>query len=304
MTRPRNENNPPHLHGLEPDPAAALPEAVRRGPVVILVETQMGENIGAAARAMANFGLRELRLVNPRDGWPNDKARAAASRGDGIIDAVTLFPSLEAAIADLNYVYATTARRQDIAKPVASPAMAAAESFDVLSRGERVGIVFGRERWGLKTEEVGLADAILTVPVDPTFASLNVGQAVILCAYEWRQRLLAQATGEAEGVRSNWTPFFEKERSPQATKDEVLRMFAHLEAALDAVEFFRPVSKRNHMILNLRQIFQKARLSEQEIRTLRGAIAALERRPTRRDAAMAAAAQTGAAANDGENGAD
>ena len=241
-------------------------------PVVILVETQMGENIGAAARAMANFGLRELRLVKPRDGWPNDKARAAASRGDTIIDEVRLFDSLEDAIVDLHLVYATTARPHDIAKEVVAPAVAASEMMAASTGGERVGIVFGREKWGLTSDEVGLADKIITVPVDPVFASLNVAQAVILVAYEWRRQVLGDAA---------WTPFAEKERSPQATKADVLHFFEHLEASLDAVEFFRPPEKRQHMVRNLRQIFQKARLSAQEVRTLRGMIAALERRPTR-----------------------
>ena len=245
-------------------------------PVVVLVETQMGENIGAAARAMANFGLRELRLVKPRDGWPNDKARAAASRGDAIIDEVRLFDTLAEAIADLELVWATTARPHDIAKEVESPAVAAAEMGAAAARGARVGVVFGREKWGLTSDEVGLCDRICTVPVDPTFASLNVAQAVILVAYEWRRVVLGDAA---------WTPFGEKERSPQASKADVFGFFAHLERALDRVEFFRPEHKRDHMVRNLRQIFQKARLSEQEVRTLRGMVAALEGRPTRLDLA-------------------
>ena len=245
-------------------------------PVIVLVETQMGENIGAAARAMANFGLRELRLVRPRDGWPNDKARAAASRGDAIIDEVGLYDTLGEAISDLELVYATTARPHDIAKEVEAPAVAAVELAAASGRGARCGVVFGREKWGLTSDEVGLCDRICTVPVDPTFASLNVGQAVILVAYEWRRVVLGDAA---------WTPFGEKERSPQASKGDVFAFFTHLEAALDKVEFFRPAHKRDAMIRNLRQIFQKARLSEQEVRTLRGLVAALEGRPTRLDLA-------------------
>ena len=251
-------------------------EGMLAPPVIVLVETQMGENIGAAARAMANFGLRELRLVRPRDGWPNDKARAAASRGDAIIDEVRLFDTLDAAIADLELTYATTARPHDIAKEVASPAVAAVEMAAASGRGARTGVVFGREKWGLTSDEVGLCDRICTVPVDPTFASLNVGQAVILVAYEWRRVVLGDAA---------WTPFAEKQRSSQATKGDVFAFFAHLEQALDKVEFFRPAHKRDHMVRNLRQIFQKARLSEQEVRTLRGVVAALEGRPTRLDLA-------------------
>jgi tRNA/rRNA methyltransferase len=250
-------------------------------PVIVLVETQMGENIGAAARAMANFGLRDLRLVRPRDGWPNEKARAAASRGDTIIDAVRLFDTPEAAIADLNLVYATTARPHDIAKPVVSPARAANDMRAAIEGGERVGILFGRERWGLTSDEVGLADTILTLPVDPAFASLNIAQALVVIAYEWRKAVLGDA---------DWTPFPEKQRSPQAEKEEVLAFYGHLEAALDEVQFFRPPEKRQHMVRNLRSIFQKARLTSQEVRSLRGMLAALERRPTRLDAKTGAAA--------------
>ncbi|MDR3374711.1 MAG: RNA methyltransferase [Ancalomicrobiaceae bacterium] len=241
-------------------------------PVIVLVETQMGENIGAAARAMANFGLKELRLIKPRDGWPNEKARAAASRGDTIIDAVILYDTLEDALKDLNLVFATTARQHDLAKAVVSPNRAATLMGDAIRHGDRCGVVFGRERWGLTSDEVALCDQVLTIPVDEAFASLNIAQAVILVAYEWRQHLLANP---------DWTPFPEKERSPQATKDELFHLFGHLETALDAVEFFRPDHKRPHMVRNLRSIFQKARLNEQEIRTLRGAIAALEHRPAR-----------------------
>jgi tRNA/rRNA methyltransferase len=238
----------------------------------------MGENIGAAARAMANFGLRDLRIVRPRDGWPNDKARAAASRGDTIIDEVRIFDDLASAVVDLELVYATTARAHDIAKEVESPAVAARALGAAAGRGARTGVIFGREKWGLTSDEIGHADRIVTVPVDPVFASLNLAQAVVVVAYEWRKMVLGDPS---------WTPFAERERSPQASKADVFAFFAHLEGALDAVEFFRPEEKRAHMVRNLRQIFQKARLSEQEVRTLRGIVAALERRPTRRDLAKA-----------------
>lgn len=257
-----------------PSQAASGP----RPPVIVLVETQMGENIGAAARAMANFGLRELRLVKPRDGWPNEKARAAASRGDAIIDEVRLFDRLEDAIADLELVFATTARPHDIAKEVESPAVAAHSLMLAARDGAATGLVFGREKWGLTSDEVGLCDRIVTIPVDPVFASLNIAQAVLVNAYEWRRQVVGDPS---------WTPFGEKERSPQASKGDVLSFFDHLEGALDQVEFFRPATKRQLMVRNLRQIFQKARLSEQEVRTLRGVIAALERRPTRLDQARA-----------------
>ena len=259
--------------------ATEMDTTVARPPAIILVETQMGENIGAAARAMANFGLRDLRLVKPRDGWPNEKARAAASRGDAIIDEVRLFDTVEEAVADLELVFATTARPHDIAKEVESPAVAAHSLMLSAREGVATGVMFGREKWGLTSDEVGLADRIVTIPVDPTFASLNIAQAVIIVAYEWRRQVVGDAA---------WTPFEEKERSPQATKGDVLSFFEHIEGALDAVDFFRPAEKRQHMVRNLRQIFQKARLSEQEVRTLRGLVAALERRPTRLDLAREA----------------
>ena len=145
----------------------------------------MGENIGAAARAMANFGLTDLRLVAPRDGWPNKKAMAAASGATGIVDDVRVFDTAEAAIADLNFVYATTARIRDLPKPVVGPREAVAELRAREPAGQATGILFGRERWGLTNEEVALADAIVTFPVNPKFASLNIAQAVLLIAYEW-----------------------------------------------------------------------------------------------------------------------
>ena len=154
-------------------------------PAIILVEPQLGENIGMVARAMANFGLTELRLVNPRDGWPNDKARAAASRADHVIDGAVLFPTLTEAIADLNFVFATTARERDGFKPVRAPGEAVRALRTRGSAGQKTGILFGRERIGLENEEVALADEIVTFPVDPTFASLNIAQAVLLMSYEW-----------------------------------------------------------------------------------------------------------------------
>lgn len=241
-------------------------------PVVVLVETQMAENIGATMRAMANFGLAQLRLVNPREAFPNDKAVAMASGADGVLRPVETFGSLEAAVADLNLVLATTARTHDLAKPVVSPATAASLMRASIDRGETVGIVFGRERNGLTSDEVALCDQILTIPIDPRFPSLNVGQAVLTIAYEWRKVVIGDAA---------WTPFPEKERSPLARKEDVLGMFEHLEGALDRAEFFRPAEKRPSMVRNLRSLFQKARLTEQEVRSLRGIVAALERRPTR-----------------------
>ncbi|KPL55338.1 hypothetical protein ABB55_26455 [Prosthecomicrobium hirschii] len=261
-------------------------------PVVILVGTQMAENVGAAMRAMANFGLRRLRLVDPREPFPNDKAIAMASGSDAILDPVETFPTLEAALQGLNTVFATTARAHDIAKPVVSPATAAPLLRAAIDRGETVGLVFGRERNGLTSDEVGLADAILTIPIDPAFPSLNLGQAVLTVAYEWRKVVIGDTA---------WTPFPEKERSPLASKEDVLGFFGHLETALDTVEFFRPPEKRGSMVRNLRSIFQKARLTEQEVRSLRGVLSALERRPTRPTAARHAHRNVEATGGEGDD---
>jgi tRNA/rRNA methyltransferase len=242
------------------------------GPAIVLVEPQLGENIGTAARAMANFGLVDLRLVNPREGWPSEKARAAASRADHVLDHVRVYPSLAEAIADLRFVYATTARLREVSKPVVGPRRAAAQLRRMLDERENVGVLFGRERIGLTNDEVSLADEILTLPVDPDFASLNVAQAVLIVAYEWRRSGLTQ---EDVGL-----PFL-RTLGPLATKADLVGLFEHLESALDDTGFFRPPEKRPHMVEALRTLLHRAQLSDQEVRTLRGVVTALEGRPTR-----------------------
>jgi tRNA/rRNA methyltransferase len=238
----------------------------RSGPAIVLVEPQLGENIGMVARAMANFGLTELRLVNPRDGWPSEKARAAASRADHVIDAVRVFDDLPAAIADLNFVFATTARERDGFKRVAGPVEAGRALRARENAGERAGILFGRERFGLSNEEVGLADEIVTFPVDPTFASLNIAQAVLLMSYEWRKSGLAD---EAE------TNFSAPDMAP-ATKDQLHGLFAHLEAALETRGYFRPAAKKPKMVENLRAVLTRAGFAEPELKVLRGVVASLD----------------------------
>lgn len=248
---------------------AKAPSPLILPPAVILCEPQLGENIGTAARAMANFGLRDLRIVNPRDGWPNGRANAAASRADHVIEAVKVFDRVEDAVADLHFVFATTARSREIPKPVRGPDEAANTLVGHGGRGLATGILFGRERWGLNNEEVALADEIITLPVDPTYASLNIAQAVLVVAYEWRNR----ATGGA-------LPFRESEDAP-ATREELIRLFEHLEGALDTANYFRTEDKRPAMVRALRNILHKAGLSEQDVRTLRGVVAALEGRKPR-----------------------
>jgi tRNA/rRNA methyltransferase len=234
------------------------------GPVVILVEPQLGENIGAAARAMANFGLGKLRLVKPREAWPNPQARKMASGADRILDDAELFDTVEAAIADCSLVLATTARQHDQAKPVVDAAQAAQAAAVPVAAGETVGILFGRERTGLENQEVALADKIVTLPVNPAFASLNLAQAVIIVAYEWFKHATAGAL-----------PFTTPERSPPASKQQLLTFFTTLERELEKVEFFRPPDKRDTMQINLRNIFTRMTPTQQDIRTLHGVVTAI-----------------------------
>ncbi len=236
----------------------------RPGPVIILVEPQLGENIGAAARAMANFGLSRLRLVRPRQGWPNGKARIMAVGADRILDGAVLYETLETAIADCSFVFAATARAHDQAKIVVGPEQAAALAAPRVTSGETVAFVFGRERNGLENDEVALADRILTLPVNPAFASLNLAQAVVIVAYEWFKR----ASGGA-------LPFATPNKSSPAPKQQLLAFFASLERELEKVEFFRPPDKRETMQINLRNIITRMQPSQQDIQTLHGVIMAI-----------------------------
>jgi tRNA/rRNA methyltransferase len=240
---------------------------IAEGPAIVLVEPQLGENIGMVARAMANFGLSDLRLVNPRDGWPSEKARQAASKADHVIDATQVFETLEEAIADLNFVYATTARERDGFKPVRGPVEAGQTLRTKFREGQATGILFGRERWGLKNHEVALADEIVTFPVNPAFASLNIAQAVLLMSYEWMNSGLTDVT-ETAFTHNDMTP---------ATKEETFGLFDHLEEALDARGYFRPEDKKPKMVDNLRTLLARRGLFSQEIHVLRGVINSLDR---------------------------
>lgn len=237
------------------------------GPAIILVEPQLGENIGMVARAMANFGLVELRLVNPRDGWPSDKARAAAAKADHVIDGTVVFDTLEEAIADLNFVYATTARHRDGFKPVRSPVTAAETLRTRFRSGEKTGILFGREKSGLSNEDVALADEIVTFPVNPAFASLNIAQAVLLMSYEWMK----------SGMDDVHAVPFDAPEQPAATKEQVIGMFEHLEEALEVRNYFHPPHKKAKMIENLRAVFSRRAFTGPEIHVVRGVISSLDR---------------------------
>ena len=244
------------------------------GPAIILVEPQLGENIGMTARAMANFGLSRLRLVAPRDGWPSEAARKAASGADWVIEGVKVHDTLEAAIADLGLVYATTARDRDMTKPVVGPKTSVDAILTRQMSGEDAGVLFGRERWGLTNEEIALADEILTYPVNPAFASLNIAQAVLLFGYEWFVGFHAAETGEDEGPERTGG-------AALAEKAELFNLFEHLETELDEGGFLKPVEKRPKMVQNLRNILHRASLTSQDVRTLRGVIVALTGRPFR-----------------------
>jgi tRNA/rRNA methyltransferase len=234
------------------------------GPVVILVEPQLGENIGMAARAMGNFALSRLRIVNPRDGWPNIAAQRAAAGADHILDGAELFATVEAAVADCSLLFATTARAHDQAKPVVGPDVAAAEMAAQIASGGTVGILFGRERYGLQNEEVGLANRIITFPVNPGFASLNLAQAVLLVGYEWFKLSTA-----------NELPFAMPERSEPASQHQIQAFFDNLVRELDKVEFLRPAEKRDTMLVNLRNIFTRMDPTKQDMHTLHGVVMAI-----------------------------
>lgn len=241
------------------------------GPAVILVAPQLGENIGTAARAMLNFGLTDLRLVRPRDGWPSSKARTAASGADAVIDGVDVFERTEDAVADLDFVLATTARARDMVKPVLTPAEAGRRLRAHISAEGRAGLLFGPERTGLSNDDVTLADAIVTVPLNPAFSSLNLAQSVLLLGYEWFKA--GDATDAEVAVFPGTRP---------ATKQELLGLFEHLERELDASGFLLPPEKRPAMVRNIRNLFQRAGLTEQEVRTFRGIVAALTQHAYRR----------------------
>lgn len=237
------------------------------GPTIILVEPQLGENIGMVARAMANFGLAELRLVAPRDGWPSEKASSAAAKADHIIDGAVVFETLTDAIADMNYVFATTARERDGHKPVQGPVSASRELRSRFEKGQKVCILFGRERIGLRNDEVGLADELVTFPVNPAFASLNIAQAVLLMSYEWLKSGQENETDIPHELRS-----FE-----EAPKAQLHGLFDQLEGALDARGYFRSEKKKPAMVDNLRAALTRPGFSEEELHFLRGVVSSLDR---------------------------
>lgn len=229
-------------------------------PLIILVRPQLGENIGAAARAMLNFGLRGMRLVAPRDGWPNARAGATASGAGEVLDNARLFPDVDAAVADCQFVLATTVRQRQLHVPVYDPIEACAELRSRIAAGQRTAVLFGAEKTGLETDEVVRADAILTIPVNPDFSSLNLAQAVCVLAYEWAR------AGSLPRLVS--TPF-----DPDAAPRGALEgMLGHLFEVLDMTGYFFPEEKRTTMEEHLRTLFLRAALSEAELRLFRGVL--------------------------------
>jgi tRNA/rRNA methyltransferase len=238
-------------------------DGVAGGPAIILVEPQLGENIGTAARAMMNCGLDDLRLVRPRDGWPNDKAVSSASGADRVLAKARLYPTVGAAIGDLAHVYASTARDRYMVKRELTPRRAAEEIRGFLAAAEPCGVLFGPERTGLVNDDIALADTVITVPLNPAFSSLNLAQAVLLIGYEW---YTADTEPQSERLHTG--------HSRPADKAELMRFFDHFEEALVESGFLRHPDKRPSMTRNLRNLFQRAGCTEQELRTLHGVITA------------------------------
>ena len=231
---------------------------------------------------MANFGLTDLRLVAPRDGWPNEKALANAAVARTIVENAHVFSTLEEALGDLNYVAATTARFRDMVKPVMTPETVVKQIENRTISGQQCGVLFGRERWGLENDEIALADTIVMAPVDPTYASLNLAQSVLLVGYEWRKLIAGDSLGRAtpyDGPAHEGAPI---EKCDLATRDELIHFFCHIETELTESGFFKTDEKRASMIRNIRNMFLRVALTSQEVRTLRGIVSALTRpRPKR-----------------------
>ncbi|RYG00223.1 MAG: RNA methyltransferase [Caulobacteraceae bacterium] len=244
-------------------------------PAVILSRTQMGENVGAAARAMKNFGLSELRLIAPKCEWPNDRAQMLASGAGDILDRATIHPTAAEALADVQLVLATTARGRDVTRDILTPAEAAARLREAAGRGIRTALLFGGERAGLDNDEISLCDALITIPTAPVAAvkdselkmsSLNLGQAVLLLGYEW-----LKSADTTPGIR------IRPSIAVPAPRRELVDLFDHLERELDAGGFFFPAAKKGAMVRNIRAMILKSGLTDQQARTIRGMIVALVR---------------------------
>ncbi|WP_085786253.1 RNA methyltransferase [Ketogulonicigenium robustum] len=235
-------------------------------PAFVLIRPQMGENIGAAARAMWNFGLDRMRVIAPRDGWPNEKAVAMASGAGRLLDEAQLYDTTADALADCTFVYATTARPRGLTKPVMSPEAALADAAARTARGEKVAIMFGPERAGMENDDIARANVIITVPVNPDFPSLNLAQCVLLSAYEWRRATEAVAAERIEMAGAEW-----------ATTGDVEALATHFEQELDQAGFFFPDHKAASMKLNLRNLWSRMPFTRADVATLHGMLRQLLR---------------------------
>ncbi|QQA44649.1 RNA methyltransferase [Pelagovum pacificum] len=228
-------------------------------PAFVLLRPQMGENIGAAARGMWNFGLDRMRITAPRDGWPNQKAVAMASGAGRLLDEAQMYGSTAEAVADCHYVYATTARPRELTKPVLTPEAALADAATRIGRGEKVAVMFGPERAGMENEDIAQASAIISVPVNPEFPSLNLAQCVLLCAYEWRRAVTDTPAERLEG-----------QRTELAERVEVEKLGDHYEERLEEAGFFYPEAKGGAMRLNLRNLWSRMPLTRADVQMLHG----------------------------------
>ena len=242
-----------------------MPSPAALGPAIILVRPQLGVNIGTAARAMLNSGLTDLRLVAPREGWPNEHATPAAAGAVALLEQARVFPDVASATADLQRVYATTWRGRELVKWIVTPRQAAQELRQHAAEGTRCGVLFGPERTGLVNDDLSLADTILTVPLNPGFSSLNLAQAVLLVSWEWRM------AGDATPVET-----FDPGDHGMASRQDMLGLFDHLEAELEAANYFANIAhKRESMVRNIRNSLQRGAMTNQDVRTLRGIVKAL-----------------------------
>ncbi len=250
-------------------------------PIIILIAPQMGENIGACARAMLNCGLDELRIVNPRDGWPNERATAMASGAFDKMPPVSVFSSTADAIADCHYTYATTARPRDMVKPVMTAKQAATDVHKRTSQGQKIAYLFGGERAGLSNEDVALSHAIITIPMNPDFSSLNLAQGVLLCAYEWYQESILQGLSPSPlpspvgrgSLKSS--PLGEDLGEGLAPHAELNNLYNRLEEELRSGGFFRTQEMQPTVMRNLKNMLSRAQMTSQEINTFHGMVTTL-----------------------------
>ena len=242
-----------------------MPESQRQ-PYFVLVRPQMGENIGASARAMWNFGLEKMRVVAPRDGWPSTRAVAMASGAGRLLDAAQHFDGVSEAVGDANFIFATTARGRGLTKPILAPEEAMHQAAEKLAQGQKVAVLFGPERAGLENEDIAGANALISVPVNPDFPSLNLAQCVLLMAYEWRR-----AQGQVELAR------MELAKTQWAEAIEVEKLAQHYEERLEDAGFFFPEAKAPGMKVNLRNMWSRFSLTRADVQMLHGVLRQLVR---------------------------